>query len=356
MRPTRAQVKRIASALIPIGILAVVIPAVWRHCAQLRQYHWTISPMLLASSFVALFAAFLLVVYVWTRLLCSFDLSLRFRRAFEIWYISNLGRYLPGKVWSLLGMIYLCEKEGLPRSKVVASGVVTQIFSISAAFFLGSIYLCSTSALKGKALSLPVLLVGLCVFLLPLVVPKFCVRCMGPLAKKLGAHEIARALRPADRIRFFCWNILCWLVYGLAFGLLILSISTFPASHFLALVPTFALAYTLGFIALFAPSGFGVREGVLVLLLSPFYPPALGLALALAARLWFTIGDIAFFLIAWQLQTGFYAKKRSSLHRSSPLLRPALQPEQQPPVPYVHIAAVAQSCDGSEYSGSGREA
>ena len=299
------RVRRIAATVIPVASLAILLPTLWRHSSQLREYHWHISPPLLMGSYAVLFAGFMLVVFVWQLLLGRLGLFLRFRRAFEIWYLTNVGRYLPGKVWGVVWMIHLCEKEGIPKSKAVASGVITQLFSIATAFVLGCAYLifAKAASLKAAAHWLPVLLVSVGIFFALLISPKLCLRPVHFILRVFGKPELPFTLGLSDRMRFFGLHTLCWLVYGVSFGLFVLSITDVPHTRLLLLIPTFALAYTLGYIAVLAPSGLGVREGVMVLLLSAFLPATLAIAVAIAARLWFTVGELLFFVVAWRLQS-----------------------------------------------------
>ena len=53
-----------------------------------------------------------------------------------------------------------------------------------------------------------------------------------------------------------------------------------------------ALAITLGFVVVVAPSGIGVREAVLVATLAPVLDTSQALAIALVARLLFTVADL----------------------------------------------------------------
>jgi uncharacterized membrane protein YbhN (UPF0104 family) len=57
---------------------------------------------------------------------------------------------------------------------------------------------------------------------------------------------------------------------------------------FWEIVATFGAAYLIGFLALFAPGGLGVREGIITLLLASYLPGGLPAAVAVAARLWTT--------------------------------------------------------------------
>jgi uncharacterized membrane protein YbhN (UPF0104 family) len=72
-----------------------------------------------------------------------------------------------------------------------------------------------------------------------------------------------------------------------------------PVNPATALV--FPLASTFGIIAFFAPGGLGVREGFLtghMVLFSFTFQQAS--VIAIVARIWFSIGEIMLFLIAWK--------------------------------------------------------
>jgi uncharacterized membrane protein YbhN (UPF0104 family) len=53
-----------------------------------------------------------------------------------------------------------------------------------------------------------------------------------------------------------------------------------------------AISSTLGLIAIFAPSGLGVREGVLVYLLSLMMPPPIAVIISILTRIWMTLIEI----------------------------------------------------------------
>jgi hypothetical protein len=85
-----------------------------------------------------------------------------------------------------------------------------------------------------------------------------------------------------------------WLLYGAAFRLLHVALLG-PTGDLLRSTAAFTGSYILGFLALFAPGGIGVREGILQDLLG-----RLGLAsgadawlVVLASRAWLTVLEIA---------------------------------------------------------------
>ena len=56
--------------------------------------------------------------------------------------------------------------------------------------------------------------------------------------------------------------------------------------------PAFAAAYVAGYIAVFAPAGAGIREGVLVVLLQAIMAREAAVVLAVLARLWTTAAEL----------------------------------------------------------------
>lgn len=91
----------------------------------------------------------------------------------------------------------------------------------------------------------------------------------------------------------------------LGFSLFVSGLSGQPP--LLAHGAAFALAATLGILAVAVPGGLGVREGLLVLLMTPFgVPAAVGAGLAVNARIWFLLGEAGVFVM------GLLARQRTT--------------------------------------------
>jgi hypothetical protein len=72
-------------------------------------------PVILATALV--FAAYAVLIEAWRRMLTALapgnDAELGFGSAARIWFVSNLGRYVPGKVWSNGAMAMLAHRAGV---------------------------------------------------------------------------------------------------------------------------------------------------------------------------------------------------------------------------------------------------
>jgi hypothetical protein len=82
------------------------------------------------------------------------------------------------------------------------------------------------------------------------------------------------------------WFTLAWTVSGLTILALALDISgaTMSRSLVLTCVCGFALASAFGMVSVFFPAGFGIRDGVLALILATSMPFAAAVAVAVVSR------------------------------------------------------------------------
>jgi len=69
----------------------------------------------------------------WRRILRGWAQSLRFVAGARIWFLANLGRYVPGKVWSVAGMVVLASRRAVQRWAAAASAVAVQAIGIGTA-------------------------------------------------------------------------------------------------------------------------------------------------------------------------------------------------------------------------------
>ncbi|MFQ6092778.1 MAG: lysylphosphatidylglycerol synthase domain-containing protein, partial [bacterium] len=241
-------------------------------------------------SFVTLLAALTLMVVFWRSILRKVGYHLGLNRSWKIWFISNLGRYVPGKVWQIMGMVYLCERENIPKIATTTSVVMAQAWSIISAFILMGGYL-----LVARSLALP-RFPFLFILFIPvgfiLIYPPILERLINGLLKRLKREPIRLHMTFGDSLGFLALYFFGWIVYGVAFSAFVFSVHAMPLSTVPAIVCIFAVSYTLGFLFIVTPGGLGVREGLLAALLSAYMPLPIATVISLLSRIWFTAGEM----------------------------------------------------------------
>lgn len=278
---------RVAALLIALGFLAALVASQWQ---ALRTFEWQIRPGWLLLSFTLLALGALLELSVWRFLLAGLGGRLRWRRAAETWFLSNIVRYIPGNIWQFLGMAELAADDGVSRLTTFASIAVHQVLNMAVGIVLAALYF----ALVGEAGWLDALRPFLLLAPLGLILchPRLLERTLNGLLAAFKRPPVAVTLTwPQIALALLAYAGV-WLTTGSGFASLAASITPVTPAQFGALVATWAAAYVVGYLSLLTPSGLGVREGVMILLLTPFFPAPVPTLIALAARLWTVLGEL----------------------------------------------------------------
>ena len=243
----------------------------------------------IASATVLVLLAYALLIEGWRRVLGAWDSHLPFPQAARIWFLSNLGKYVPGNIWSLTAMGVMARGRGISALAAAGSSVIMQTVSLAT----GAAIVMITGA---KLLGQPLLV---CASALVLVVILLSApRLLPPLAVGIGSL-IGKDILPPTVPAASIWtaaiaSTLSWLLYGLAFQLFVRGLLGSSPGEISSYIAVYTAAYLLGFISPIAPAGLGVREFTLAAFMTQ-----LGLAneadaalVAIAARLWLTIVEL----------------------------------------------------------------
>lgn len=264
-------------------VAGLVSREVWKHWSEYRNLDITLRwrPELIALAILCVLLTYALQIESWRRVLAGWSQRLAFGRAAQIWWLANLGRYIPGKIWSVAGLVVLTQRAGVPVWLAGASTVALQAVSIATCIAM-------IASTVGVAVSPAALAVAGVVAL----------AAVGVLTLDWPARVLSRWLGPKANLRPLPVRAvvlsallaqLSWATYGAAFWFV--ARGTVPAEmfSFVQAAGIFALGYLLGFLAVFVPGGIGVREVVYVGLLTPALGAGGAIGVAIASRLLLTI-------------------------------------------------------------------
>jgi len=278
-----------AAALV-VGLF--LARALGRHWAEFRslELRLEIHPGWLFLSIVSVLLTYALQIASWRRVLHGWGQRLEFGTAARIWCLANLGRYVPGKVWSVAGLVVLAQRAGVAGWAAAASAVAVQALGIGTAVVL----VAATTPAAASPLRLAAAAVAAAATLGALAWPWAVAR----LARAFHAATPWRALPPRSALEGATLTLASWATYGTAFWLLARGLGVAGALGPPGAAGVFALGYILGLAALFAPGGLVVREAAFVALLTPLVGSAGALTLSLASRVQLTLTEAAAALLA----------------------------------------------------------
>lgn len=246
----------------------------------------------LASGIVL--ATYALLIQSWRLLLAGWGNHLPFLQAVRIWTIANLGRWLPGRIWSIGAMGVLSQRAGISGVAAAGASVLGTLLNIGAGF--GILALSGASVLDRLAPWLrSTALAGsvafwLAVVALPLLLP----RLLHLYARWKGTPPVERQLPARTLWLATLINGASWIAYGGAFALFARGVMPHLGGDLWVYVALFAAPYLAGFLFIVAPGGLGAREFSLVGLAVALgvANPAEATLLALTSRLWLTFLEV----------------------------------------------------------------
>jgi hypothetical protein len=275
-RRLRTWLRRVLLAVL-VGAAVLVLV---RDRRTLQESLGTLSPGAVTASVALAVLAMLAALGVWRSVLAALGAPLAPARAGRIFYASQLGKYLPGAVWSIASQVELTRDLRIPPRTVVTGGVLTIAVSTAVGLPLAAVLLLPTaSAALGPVawafLAVPLLLAALH----PAVLTPLVDRALRLLRRP------ALPVRPTlgGMARAGGWQLLVWLLLGLHAWVLAVALGAPAAPALPVAVGGYALAYSLGLLSLL-PGGAGVREATLTVVLSTVLPAPTALLLAVVSR------------------------------------------------------------------------
>jgi hypothetical protein len=239
--------------------------------------------------------AYVVLIATWRAMLSSWGARLPSGTAARIWTVSNLGRYVPGKVWQIAAMGVLAQRAGVSPIVATGSAVLGTAVNIAAGFVI-------VMATGWRLLELPyagapavaaviVVATALGLLIIPWLAPKAL-----RVAERATGAVVSVPPPPRRALGYaLAGNLAGWLLYGIGFQMLTRALLGAAPGGLASYLAVYTLSYLVGYLVLPAPAGVGFREASMITLM-----PAAGLAtaaeaavLAIASRVLLTILDVA---------------------------------------------------------------
>ncbi len=297
--------KRGLAGAYTILVLVFIGGFVIAHRAALGQYLESVQPVFLLPATVAglcFFAASGLLWALLQRRLQDAGRGLSVLEWLRIFMIGYLGRYIPGKVAMLISRVYHLKHFGFSRGAVVAGSLYELLLSgVGALLAAGvSLLLVPLPAFPLQPL-LPLFLVVAALTLLAVTVSPLFPRLFAAMSGGAAGYARIQPLAVKKAIVFLSLYILLALGGGAVFLLFANTLTPMPltAAGLLLATAIVNLAGITGMLAVFAPAGLGVREGVIVLFLTSATGsgPNLAVLVAISYRLFLTAVEVLFFFL-----------------------------------------------------------
>ena len=283
-------VRAAAGAVFVLVALGAASYAIYRERGPFADALKSIGAGSIVASFAFGLAGVAATFPVWREVLSGLGVDMPWGIGSRVFFVSQLGKYVPGSVWPVIMQMEAGRARGASRRTMLAANLIMLAMSCCIGLLIACIFLPAydTHVLAHYwwvLLALPFLLALLHPRALPGLLDRvFALVHRPPLNEQL-------AVRPAARAS--CWSVASWALLGIQLGVLSNGVAHHGVSTYLLSIGAVALAVPLGVLFIPAPAGAGIRDVVLALVLSIILTPGQALAVVVASRVLLIGCDLA---------------------------------------------------------------
>ncbi len=323
---TRKHWIRLLNAVLVTVVLFFVGRELVTNWSQVVAFDWTLHPFWLPASIVMHLATLAMMSWVWCWLIGAYGHSVRLIDAFAIAYLTNLGRYVPGKIWPVFGMAYLAKTIGIQERESVSSWIVALLYANIASLIVGLVLIITNSELlnlfrdwagpERTQIFTWVVVAALIAGTIVVIIPKLVESVIHWILARLKRDAIDLQITFGRSVTVLLGYVVGWTLYGISFWMLIKGVAGGVELPLVVAIATFVVSYQIGYLALFAPAGAGVREIVMVLFLEPYIGEA-AIGVAIVARLWNLVVEMLAAFVSLRLPLSRRVLFKASAERES---------------------------------------
>jgi len=289
MRVVDSRLFKLAFVLAMVGLGVYAVVSQW---ADFKSGLDRLGVVAAIEALACVLVGLLLTMQVWRLLLSAAGSRLPVRASSRIFFIGQLGKYVPGSVWPVLAQMELGRTYKVPRQRSATTAMLSMMIGLTSgllATLVGLPFLAGGSVQKywWAFLFIPVLLV-----------------CLHPRVLNPAIALGLRLLRkPAPETPLtgrvigtaIAVNVLGWFFNGLQIWVMTARLGAHGGDTLLACVGAYAFAWSVGFLIILAPAGAGIRDVILIAELTSLAGVGSGAAtaIALVSRGVTILGDLA---------------------------------------------------------------
>ncbi|HEX8323401.1 MAG TPA: lysylphosphatidylglycerol synthase domain-containing protein [Tepidisphaeraceae bacterium] len=257
---------KLALLLLVLALVGRVLFKQWQQIAA-NDIPVQVRPLPLVGAALLLMSVALIQAVSYRTLLGAYATAPLWRAMPTIAWVPPMGKYIPGG--AVIAAVAMLRKLNIPVGVAVAVVLVQDGLAQLAGLIVSAPLLWWQPVMErvpwARFVAVPAILAAAV--------------CLWPAVFAFGVNTLLGLLKrpPLPRMpsmKQYAVPMACafgqWVLHGAALGFIVQSVTgQSPWPHFLLLMSFAALSQTLGYLAVFAPGGLGVREAVLLACLTP---------------------------------------------------------------------------------------
>lgn len=293
--PFLGSLRKWRARLAPVALiltLGVVLYWAWTYRALIESTFRSAGLATIATMLPLLLGSLVLTVLAFCLLVRAKGYPFRLSDAYHSLNISQLASMIPGGIWGYAGLAGVLWAKRISKADSIIIIIVYTLIMLSACAMVG---IAGLASLLGWVYAL--------FSLIPLLILLIGWRALDGLRERYfpGTSPLPSRSR---LLQVLGLGLVVWILSGAAFAVL-LRASVGPSAVPLWMAAgSYAAGYVGGYISVFAPSGLGVSEGIIALLLGSHIGAEKALAIAISFRIIQTVWVWCNILVTVLLKAG----------------------------------------------------
>ncbi|MCK5117645.1 MAG: flippase-like domain-containing protein [Candidatus Aegiribacteria sp.] len=289
--------------LLRAGAILLIAAAAWiisvnaeKWFEQIGRFNWQLDWFLICTSVILLGLSYYIIPAGWILLSHAAGSEIEPKELRAAWFMSQLGRYIPGKVWLFAGRAAFLKSRGLAGFRATSVPFLELLYTAAGAGLTAIIpvIISSKAVFSHSGLKYAVLAAGISLLVIPFLTP---------IQKRLYRLKYGRipgklplpGLIDSSKLLIFYSGL--WWFRGLALFLLLKGFGVTDISLLLCCAAA-PLAWLAGYIVFLVPGGIGVREAAAVALVAPSDAAGPVLAVIVGQRLILSTLEVVLALVS----------------------------------------------------------
>ncbi len=277
---------------LSFGVLAVffIVWYFYRNWGEFSEKIMNVSLGVFAFSMLFYFAYKISLALLFHYITKITGCAISCRKAVPAYLYSILGKYIPGKVFMLAARLAYYKEEDAPLSKVTVCFFIENICTLlgAAMLFILSLFFFPNELLDNYRWLTILLIAAFFICIHPRVI-NLVLKIVGKIFKK----DLEIPMKYTQILKVVLMFIGNWLIVGFGFFMLVKSVNpTVGWNEMLFCAGIYGISAIMGILAIFAPSGLGVREGIILAGLMLIMPESDAAVISVISRFWQTVAEL----------------------------------------------------------------
>lgn len=258
--------RKVSAVLLGILAAAAVLALVRNGSSlmeSLKGHSWTLNWPKLAGSAILLAVSLFLTPHGWVIICRSMGSTLGGGTLRSAWFASQLGRYVPGKVWLFAGRAGFLKSRGMSGGRAAATTLYELLFSFASVGLISlATFAASPDLMSGGGMGTVAAAAGAALLVMPLLHP-----VQRAVCRKKGISPDSLP-SPGAAFKAVALYTMLWSLRGISIYLLLSGTGIEPLK-FLRSIAAAPLSWLAGYIVIIVPGGIGIREAAAAAIAAP---------------------------------------------------------------------------------------